>query len=220
MLLHNILRKISSIFLIFLVGSSLSASYVEVRQDSFTLQAGYGTVAAISIKPIAAQTAAYIAGMPFNIEDSLVAPIDGSTASNAGRRIASFNLLSNTDFELEISGGPMMHENADPDTTPAKLDYILTFECQLGVYSGNTIQTRPVDRFTFESKNQTEKWSPLLDYDEKSFVGTVDGYISFIFDDETINYIHENSDNEQNLPAGNYETTVTVKIIAKGDASL
>lgn len=218
-LYNGFLRKISSLLFILAICTPFLYPFTEVRSDSFTLQAGYDKVSAIYIEPIAAQSAAYIAGMPFNIEDSLVAPIDGA-AGGVGRRIANFNLLSNTDFELHISGEPMHHETKDG----VVLNYILTFDCELGFYSGSSISYNSYS-FTFNSADKKKTWDPGMIFDDGSFVGTVDGNISFIFDIDAIDAIHNGSDIDgdgvvDELPSGNYEAVVTVSIISTGDSVL
>ena len=209
----------SSLLFILAICTSFLYPFTEVRSDSFTLQAGYDDVAAIYIEPIAAQSATYIAGMPFNIEDSLVAPPSG-ISGGIGRRIANFNLLSNSDFELQISGEPMHHEKEEG----VALNYILTFDCELGFYSGNSISYNSYS-FTFDSADEKKTWDPGMIFDEGSFVGTVDGNISFIFDTNAISAIHNGSDFNgdgvvEELPAGNYEAVVTVTIISTGDSVL
>ena len=84
---------------------SLSLSAIDLdnlnhRYDSFMIQAAYKKACDVVVHDIAAQSTSYIAGMPFNIEEDIVA----YHPDDVGRRIATIDIISNTRFRLECSG--------------------------------------------------------------------------------------------------------------------
>ena len=196
---------ISILFITFGLLPSISA-YTPVRSDSFTLQAGYEESLEVSVQEIPAQSNAYIAGMPFDIEESLVQY--GATPD--GRRIATIDLLANTPFSLEISGGGMQHiggEKAAQD-----LHYILNFDMEIGSYEGETSIGQD-EKFSFRSRTGSPmKWTPEIDFTDGTFIGVVNGYIYFMFDQETTNFI--STSNDTTLPPGEYGTDVVITITA------
>ena len=202
-------RSILFILLISLSGACLPAAYTNTRSDSFTVQAGYGAVTDITVTEIPAQSSAYIAGMPFNIEEALVRY---NSNPAAGRRIATFNMLSNQPFRVSIKGEPMRHinDNGGYDATP-ELDYILYFECDFGVYENGNIVARNTDTFTYSSQNAESSWQPDVNPDENSYIGNVDGYIYFMFNSATTTFIA--SSNDTTLPPGSYGADVTLEIV-------
>ena len=213
--------KILSFILLCFISTEVFA-YEIVRQDSFLLQAGYGQVAEIEINEIPAQSASYISGMPFDIEEALV---QYNSSPAQGRLIATFNIISNTNFDLRIYSEPMRHidENGNFDTSDdaPELHYILYFECNLGYYRNGVIQTVATDTFTFESRsndmdNGKVAWSPDILFDEYSYVGNVDGHIHFMFDSESS--IDISGADDTTLPRGNYGANVVI-VIETDDSS-
>lgn len=215
MLLNKINRLMIMLLILLISVASVNAedtvTVTLVRSDSFTIQAGYDEVCEIDIKAIPAQSMAYIAGMPFDIEDDIVA----YSAPDAGRRIATFSILSNTPFEISFSGEPMryMQENSTETYSDEyrALDYILYFDCELGLYQNGVLSPASSETFSYRSSGEDgQKWRPSISMDDNSYVGNVEGAIRFMFDEATTNFIRSADDNT--LPPGNYGSEVKVTI--------
>ena len=198
------------LFLIIIISSfpMLSIfSKVDPISKSVVIQAGYGEVVSMEIDRIPAQSTGYIAGMPFNIEESFV-----QSNQDPGRLIAHFSVLSNTRYVMAITSTPMKHmTGADFDENAYLLHYELTFEYILG-YGSTNDDTRDRKRF-YSSRNDTNDvdWSfDIDDYTEENYIGTVNGSIYFRFDSESSAYIQGEGKNA--LPAGNYAADVTFEI--------
>ncbi len=199
--------RVISIALAILVSFCMpaGAAYVPVRSDSFSLQAGYGESMEVSVKEIPAQSNAYIAGMPFDIEERLVQY--GATPD--GRRIATIDLISNTPFTLEISGPEMTHLGGE--STEESLHYILNFNVTIGSYENGT-SVGHQEEFSFRSRSaESVVWTPSISNDEDTFLGSVNGYIYFMFDQETSNFISTSDDTS--IPPGEYGADVVITIM-------
>ena len=186
-----------------------------VRTDSITLQAGYGTVTKISVKEIPAQSASYIAGMPFNIEEDYVQW--GKT--EYGRRIANVDILSNQPFSLKVMGEPMTYQGPTTGVKASQdLGYQLTFEYQLGIYQNGSVNNNSgVQRFTYSS-SEGEAIQEFGDSpDEGTYIGSVNCLVYFMFDQGTSSFISSATD--ATLPPGNYGANVVLEIQPIGDAS-
>ena len=212
---QNSRQVIISILLLIGISLPLFADIRETNSDSFSIQAGYAEVASIYIEAIPAQSVAYIAGMPFDIEDAMV---QFDSEEDGGRRIAKFNILSNTKFKVTFEeGGPMQYYGTPPENSkPTDLHYILYFDCKLGVYENGILEVIESDAFSYHSRNsEKQSWTPNIpEFD--GYVGNVDGTIRFMFDSQTSNFIKNQSD-DFNLPPGTYSATVTVKIETEGE---
>lgn len=210
----QIKKIIISILLLACFYLPLYAVVRETNSDSFTIQAGYGDVIDIDIEAIPAQSAAYIAGMPFDIEEKVV-QFDSKT--DGGRPIARFNILANTMFKITFDGEPMTYQGEAPEgSTPRDLDYILYFDCNLGVYRNGNIVPLAEETFSYRSSATSKtSWSPsdvITSFDSDSYVGGVDGTIRFMFDEATSRFIGSDENTDSNLPPGTYGATVTVYI--------
>ena len=92
-------KMVLSILAIILILLPLSAVQTQmVTSRPLELQAAYGEVTALSITRIAAQSEMYMIGMPFDIEDNFVQ----YGATEQGREIAKWSILSNTKFKIQI----------------------------------------------------------------------------------------------------------------------
>lgn len=182
-------------------------SKVDPISKSVVIQAGYGEVVSMEIDRIPAQSTGYIAGMPFNIEESFV-----QSNQDPGRLIAHFSVLSNTRYEMAITSTPMKHmTGADFDENAYPLHYELTFEYILG-YGSTNDDIRDRER-SYSSRNDTKDvdWVfDIGDYTEGNYIGTVNGSIYFRFDSESSSYIQ--GEGKTALPAGNYAADVTFEI--------
>lgn len=187
-----------------------AAEETEEYMKSFRIQAGVGEKVSINVERIPAQTTSYVAGMPFNIEESFV---EFTNADYQGRLIANIDILSNTKFDLKIVASPMTHTTK----TSNELDYYLTFEYELGYQTSGGISNAIPSVFRVHSANpQDWIWSEQVNADilDGTYVGNVDGHIYFKFDEESSAAIkEEKGKSEGKLPAGNYSATVTINII-------
>ena len=182
-------------------------SKVNPISKSVVIQAGYGEVVSMEIERIPAQSTGYIAGMPFNIEESFV-----QSNQEPGRLIAHFSVLSNTRYEMAITSNPMKHmTGADFDENAYHLHYELTFEYILGYGSTNEDIINRKRSYSSRNDNRDVDWSfDIDDYTEGNYIGTVNGSIYFRFDAESSAYIQGAGKTE--LPAGNYAADVTFEI--------
>lgn len=100
---------------------------VETKTASIQLQGAYDVALNMGITPIAAQTESYLAGMPFNIEEDFVQYQENSD----GRAIATWNVLSNTKFNIYIKADNLVHATRNDYAPKIPLSYILTFSYNL-----------------------------------------------------------------------------------------
>ena len=230
-----------TIVIVLLIVSPLSA---RIRTRSFDLQGAYGEVAEIAIEPVPAQSQAYIQGMPFNIEDSLVqyvAPSDGGADNPSegeanqdqnqqnGRYIADFSLISNTDFNVYIRADRLKSVEPKSDGNPAELDYVLTFDYRLAYYTSEASGTEPSEisgRFKYETSANTANgancyWRMYDIFTANSFyglVGALNGPVYFQFTQAATNTINNAKalgiDGYKVLPSGDYTADVYVVLEA------
>lgn len=179
--------------------------------DSFMIQAGYEEACSVAVHEIAAQSTSYIGGMPFDIEEDIVA----YNAADVGRRIATIDIISNTRFRMTItSDGPMKHIENDGSRseTSTPLHYILTFRFLLGFYVNGNINENVTTDVVFRSSAGRREWTINASPDSDTFLGTVDGAIYFMFDQAASEFI--DSSDDTSLPPGNYDSTVTITVEA------
>lgn len=203
------MRKAHLIILLILVLANVNAAYVHETTRHFDLQAGYGETSSINITPIPAQSQSYVVGMPFSIEDQLVTDKTGR-----GREIATFTLLSNTDFNIIVepgrgTDGKMHHVNSlgepvkndDGTYEHEGLDYVLTFRYLLGYVRGDSEYDAPEETRIYYSKNGKTTYSDITTGytagQGNDFIGTANGAIFFRFDENSTDMI-------ESLPEGDY----------------
>ena len=196
------------------VDSSGVTRNVTVNSQGLEIQAGYGTFADITITPIAAQSEAYLSGMPFNITE----PFVQYNTVDAGRLIARWDVMANTPFELEVITCP--HLTPVGQNSP-ELPFILTFEYNMS-YSPDGVTTKAVAgqwEFLSGVSNTVKKVSSALeeDADAAYFIGSVAGNIYFRFQDQMPGSVQKVSDfiNSDEAPSGNYSSTVTLIVRAE-----
>ena len=203
------MKRLIAVVLISILCSALFSADTERHMKSFRIQAGVGEKVSINVERIPAQTTSYVAGMPFNIEESFV---EYTNVAYQGRLIANFDILSNTKFDLEIKAEPMTHTTL----SSAELDYYLIFDYRLGYQTAGGISNSIPKRFTFHSANPADWiWSDQVNADvlAGTYIGSVDGSIYFKFDSASTSEIQaEKGNNDGDLPAGNYSATVTITI--------
>ena len=205
-----------------MLSAVISAAYREELTKPFTIQAGYQSAMDISVTPIAAQTQSYLAGMPFDIESQQV----WYGYTEHGREIANWSILSNTGFDLRIKADPMYPVEDDGVTKKAGytgegLDYILELQYIIGypVESGEvesvsgSISCSSADgEVVFENISSGYATG---DSDDPHFIGSVDGSIFFIFDENSSDRIiaaAEDFDNAD-VPAGRYGAQVVFTMV-------
>lgn len=189
--------------------SAIDLDNLNYRGDSFMIQAAYKKACDVVVHEIAAQSASYIAGMPFNIEEDIVA----YHPDDVGRRIATIDIISNTRFRLEISSNGEMKHEEEGKKTGEQLHYILTLEFLLGFYEGGHINESSTTSIRHESRSgQPTYWTISSSPDPDTFLGTVDGAIYFMFDEKSSEFI--DSSDDTTLPPGNYKSTVTIRVEA------
>ena len=186
------------------------------------LQAAYGAVCDVSVTRIPSQSQQYMIGMPFNIEDKYVR----YRATNNGREIASWTLISNTPFKLRITADEMVH--TEEESTP--LSYILTFSYNLGYnLGGNSLPQTTESTFSLGNGKRPSVENGSITDDGKfefsifpdeilagNYVGSVIGSIFFMFSAESTQVIEDNIGiYDQGLPAGNYSATVRIEMISE-----
>ena len=181
----------------------------DVRTDGFMIQAAYGPTCKVNIREIPAQSSSYIGGMPFNIEEALVQ----YGMSDYGRRIANFDIISNVPFTINITANKMIH---DGENQPAEdLHYILTFQYLLGYYENGVInEGNDTIHSVISRTGLGTNWNLEATSDPDTFLGTVDGTIYFMFDEESSSFIA--GSNDATLPVGNYTAEVIIEVISEG----
>lgn len=196
------------------------APYQMEMTRQFTLQAGYDHAAEISIAPVVAQGQSYIAGMPFNIEDKQVQ----YGVTEQGREIARWDVLSNTNFNIKISGTKLQPVdeigNVKTGFEDDGLDYYLRFSYTIGyVDSSGEQKTSTGEKVYYTAEASSGEFVGLIpthtaDGTLNQFIGGVDGSIFFVFDKASSERIQsdaaDDSANGNYLPPGDYMATVTV----------
>ncbi len=214
------------IFISLIVLSSVSAySWSESMQRSGTIQGAYGSVVKVVFSQIATQSSSFSVGMPFDIEGRLVK----YSATENGRLISYWSVVSNAKFKLEISAGKLTSVNKDTSDNHTELDYILMFTYNLGykdtggvqktlngIFSINT--ETEICTYLTASGDQTDA-SPVSGFytvdimpesEGKSIIGSVEGSVYFMFTSKSTNEIHKTEDNK--VLSGDYTADVIVKI--------
>ena len=205
------MKRIIMVFIVLFILCSTPFSVADSKRymKSFRIQAGVGDKVSINVERIPAQTTSYVAGMPFNIEESFV---DYTNADYQGRQIANIDIISNTKFDLEIEAEPMTHTTEES----AELDYYLTFEYELGYQTSGGISNTVPSIFRYHSSNPSKWiWTEQVNADilDGTYVSNVDGRIYFKFDQASSAKIQTEKGNAKgDLPYGNYSANVTITI--------
>ena len=217
------MKRFMSILIIMLsVMCTVSAATSSGKQSKeIKIQGGYDTVSTINIVPIAAQVENFMIGMPFSLDDISIR----YKAGYKGRAIATWNILTNSNFTLKIFGEQLHNYTEDKlQQYENGLGYILTFEYNLS-YNSNG---KPLDKRdqTFEVEIPGGMSSPrvtsskdinILDgyaIDPGSLVGSADGTIYFKLDEQTTQE-RFTSGGYVNLLDGNYSAQVYVVLQIK-----
>lgn len=225
-------RFIILILLVLLVSSVLFGVAVSVQSKRIGVQAGVGTTLFVNVSPIASQSQAYIMGMPFNVDDTLVS----YGYNRNGRQVASWSLLTNVPFKIKVDAADLKHVTED-DTLP----YYLCFVYSLSYYAIDAANPTARERaFVIKSQGNTDTDTPPAysnvlsaeDYYsiynsgapfnlisdvsyESRFVGTLDGLIYFKFGSATQQTTSSGVTLLEGAPGGDYSAIVTVTVEAE-----
>lgn len=213
-------RKVLLISILFVLIFTASASITHgngytVNTQGLSILAGFGEKASIKVIPIAAQSQFYLAGMPFNIEESYVA----YNTESSGRLIATWDVIANTLFEISIECPDLTYQGAGE---PVNLPYQLSFEYDLS-YSIDGLNNveKPLSGTMLVHSGAGEQVFRVSDMVDNVaagfFIGSVAGNVFFEFDE----YMHDGttkvSDYIKNTaPSGDYVAIVKLQIQAEG----
>ena len=194
--------------------TALAALSAETSYDStktLSIQGGYGKVLSLDIEEIASQTQAYLNGMPFDIESEQVHY--GKTEN--GRLIANWTVLSNSEFEVQISSEKLTSVGTDASGNHVGLDFILHFNYNMAYYDKNgDIASVSTTFFDFDTTGNNSKTVNLLegitpDIDSY-YVGSVSGSIFFMFTQASTDKI---VNEPESVPSGEYKAITTITLI-------
>ena len=223
------MRKIFYMIIIFLfIFSFLFArsNAQSVQTKRLGVQAGVDETLYVSMVPIAAQSQAFIMGMPFSVDDSLVM----YDYTRNGRQIATWSLLTNTNFEISVDADVLKHVGSDEagENEVVSLPYFLCFEYALSYFPVNS--TAPIshqDAFVIRSEgsdsistpaayngykiyesyngevSDANTFSILQGADYTSFIGTLEGSIYFKFAEDA---------EPENAKGGDYTADVILTV--------
>ena len=190
--------------LIAAVLSVFAATYSSDLSRAIQLQGAYREVVSLDFEEIAAQTQAYLIGMPFNIQDQTV-----QSSAGEGRVISRWNIITNTPFTLRLSCDGMFHEDDKTNSHPLKFN--LKFSYNLAYYI-NGEEHSSVSRLSYESGAIKEGLSLVpgdVHPDSDAFIGSVDGLVYFKFSTSS------DAIDSDTYPPGKYYADVKVEVITE-----
>lgn len=191
--------------LIAAVLSVFAATYSSDLSRAIQLQGAYREVVSLDFEEIAAQTQAYLIGMPFNIQDQTV-----QSSAGEGRVISRWNIITNTPFTLRLSSEGMFHED-DPVDTENRLHFNLKFSYNLAYYI-NGEEHSSESSFSYDSGAIKEGISLVpgdVQPDSDAFIGSVDGLVYFKFSTSS------DAIDSDTYPPGKYYADVKVEVITE-----
>lgn len=226
------------IFVLFLAVFAIFSIYADepyVNTRPIALQAGLNEALNISVNRIPSQSENYLQGMPFNIDDSQVQYVAGSS----GRLIANWSVLANTDFNLTFTLEPLKRVvlSSEGEVDNPALDYILTFEYLVSYgISDSYIDSQFSLNMGDSTPSVIGKYVTVLDDVPvakdangnatfkinitegltdggtiSSFIGSLEGGIYFMFTPESTKALAEDPYGGK-YKAGNYRATVTINM--------
>lgn len=194
--------------LIAAVLSGFAATYSSDLSRAIQLQGAYREVVSLDFEEIAAQTQAYLIGMPFNIQDQTV-----QSSAGEGRVISRWNIITNTPFTLRLSSEGMFHEDDLVDKQDAHaLHFNLKFSYNLSYYIDGVAKSSEAS-FTYDSRSGTTDGISLVPAgevpDSSTFIGSVDGLVYFKFSTSS------DAIDSDTYPPGKYYADVKVEVITE-----
>ena len=160
------MKKVITLLTVLLIVLSFAsaASWTESMYRSGVVQGAYGSVVKVVFTQIPTQSSSFSVGMPFDIEGRLVQ----YSATEDGRLISYWSVLSNSKFKLYISAGKLQSESKKDGKPETELDYILKFTYSLGykdlggtqkTLSGNFSINTETEECTYVSADGAQKTS-------------------------------------------------------------
>lgn len=222
-------RFVFSQMLIVIILSALPATSTKTitafQSKEIQLQAGYGNVLELVVTPLPAQANSYMQGMPFSIEEQYVQYdyTKGAGVTENGREIATWSIITNSEFKLSAKAEPMRPVGLSEDALAKAEDlhYKLTFFYTLGyALADGTNVTLQNKSFTVQSNVEDTSNKIIIDTDtpdtQNAYIGTANGTIFFQFQ-ESASRLIENANLNPNtylekVPYGDYEAIVTLTI--------
>lgn len=221
-------RYICLLIIIICFSSLYSAAVENVKTKSIRIQAGVSNTLYVAVQPIAAQSQAYIMGMPFSIDDALVK----YEYKEKGRHIASWSILTNTNFDITVVANDLVHETEKDE----KISYYLCFDYSLSYFpisakdpitkegafviksEGNDDTDNPSSYVDSKNsdfymiKGSGEKFNLISDADSGTqYIGALDGAIYFKMS-EASDKINSST---ESYPGGNYSGLVKITVEAQ-----
>lgn len=203
----------------------------QVQTKRLSIQGGIDTTLFVNVVPLAAQTQSYIMGMPFSVDDALVAYDYGLE----GRQIATWSILTNVPFTVSVKADDLKH-TTEKESLP--LPYYLCFNYSLSYYeidaanpssinsifviksTGNNDAEMPdaylkygTSEKIIYTNNEEITLIPSADY-SSHLVGSLDGIIYFKFAKNTLSESEEGEGLLDSAPGGDYVAEVTVMVEA------
>lgn len=208
--------------------SSLFAVATNVQTKTISIQAGVSNTLYVAVQPIAAQSQAYIMGMPFSIDDKLVK----YEYKEKGRHVASWSILTNSNFDITVVANDLVHETEKEE----KISYYLCFDYSLSYFPISAKE--PVTKegaFIIKSDGNSDTDTPSSYIDSKNsdfymikdsgvafnlisdadsgtqYIGALDGAIYFKMSKAS----DDTNSSTDSYPGGNYSGLVKIMLEAK-----
>lgn len=224
------MRKITHILMLLLLIPELWA-VTHVTSKEIRLQGGYDVVLEAHVDTITSQNLTQFSGMPFDIFDPYVQfRLGADNPSNGERIIARWDLISNSDFKLEINAKPLKHVSIDS----RPLYYRLAFNFNLSYMTTSGIPSTVNGYYVFiPNENATDgsgetlvqvngrniNGSPSFSQIVSDYWAMQDTYIGAVHNDVFFGFTNATSSflltpEAQELPDGNYTAEVTITLTA------
>lgn len=223
------MKRIVTSILIFSIISFCIFGAKQVQTKKLSIQGGIDTTLFVNVVPLAAQTQSYIMGMPFSVDDALVAYDYGLE----GRQIATWSILTNVPFTVSVNAEDLKHTEQEKS-----LPYYLCFNYSLSYYeidaanpssinsifviksTGNEDAGMPdaylkygTSEEIIHTNNEKITLIPSADY-SSHLVGSLDGIIYFKFAQNTLSKSEGGDGLLDSAPGGDYVAKVTVMVEA------
>ena len=227
--MKKVITLLAVLFIVLSFTFAADMTWKESMYRSGMVQGAYGSVVKVVFSQIATQSSSFSVGMPFDIEGRLVQ----YSATEDGRLISYWSVISNSHFKLEISAGKLTSVDKDSKGNKTELDYILKFTYDLGYKDVSGVQKTLSGNFSINTEDkkctyvgsdgkQTESDPDssgfytvdlMPESQDKSMIGSVEGNVYFMFTSNSTNEIGKTENNT--VVSGDYTATVTVKIYAE-----
>lgn len=225
-------RFVFVVMILLLCLSLLPAAVEEKLQRRIVVQGAFGSVTKVVFSAISTQSGSFYTGMPFDIEGRLV---QWQKTEN-GREIAHWSIISNSKFKLNVYVGKLAYvKTGEGDTNSCELDYQIKFTYDFGYYDSSSEHKKMAGYFIINTEDRTSTYTdpnsgtkngtPLTDDEGYEYyeidilptltgsglVGSAEGSVYFMFSKTSTERIE--ADSTADVPSGNYEAKVTIKIV-------